>query len=104
MFISDSFGVAKMKDSVLMLASFEKTTDYLFDAAVNTTVENILGVSECIIMGSPIPLGTGMFKLLHKTSLPVENVPPKTLMEMDKEKKGAMKVNQVTFDDLTKGL
>lgn len=27
------FGVAKMKESVLMLASFEKTTDHLFDAA-----------------------------------------------------------------------
>ena len=26
------FGIAKMKDSVLMLASFEKTTDHLFDA------------------------------------------------------------------------
>jgi len=28
------FGVGKMKDSVLMLASFEKTTDHLFEAAV----------------------------------------------------------------------
>lgn len=27
------FGVAKMRESVLMLASFEKTTDHLFDAA-----------------------------------------------------------------------
>ena len=26
------FGVAKMRESVLMLASFEKTTDHLFDA------------------------------------------------------------------------
>jgi hypothetical protein len=28
------FGIAKMKDSVLMLASFEKTTDHLFEAAI----------------------------------------------------------------------
>lgn len=27
------FGIAKMKESVFMLASFEKTTDHLFDAA-----------------------------------------------------------------------
>uniref|UniRef100_A0AAZ3PQH8 DNA-directed RNA polymerase n=1 Tax=Oncorhynchus tshawytscha TaxID=74940 RepID=A0AAZ3PQH8_ONCTS len=27
------FGLAKMKESVLMLASFEKTADHLFDAA-----------------------------------------------------------------------
>ena len=29
------FGVPKMKQSVLMLASFEKTTDHLFEAAVH---------------------------------------------------------------------
>ncbi len=29
-------GVAKMEESVLMLASFEKTTDHLFDAAVHS--------------------------------------------------------------------
>jgi DNA-directed RNA polymerase III subunit RPC1 len=31
-----TLGVAKMKESVLMLASFEKTTDHLFDAAVHS--------------------------------------------------------------------
>ena len=54
-----------MRDSVLMLASFEKTADHLFDAAVRGRVDAIDGVSECIIMGIPIPLGTGFFKLLH---------------------------------------
>merc|ERR1712086_866868 len=29
------FGVSKMRESVLMLASFEKTTDHLFDAAAH---------------------------------------------------------------------
>jgi DNA-directed RNA polymerase III subunit RPC1 len=58
------FGVAKMKESVLMLASFEKTTDHLFDAAVHSREDSIVGVSECIIMGVPIPIGTGLFKLL----------------------------------------
>ena len=28
--------------------------------------DNIIGVSECIIMGVPIPIGTGIFKLVHK--------------------------------------
>jgi DNA-directed RNA polymerase III subunit RPC1 len=60
------FGVAKMRESVLMLASFEKTTDHLFDAAVHARQDAIVGVSECIIMGVPIPIGTGLFKLLHK--------------------------------------
>jgi DNA-directed RNA polymerase III subunit RPC1 len=61
------FGVAKMRESVLMLASFEKTTDHLFDAAVHARQDSIVGVSECIIMGVPIPLGTGLFKLVHRT-------------------------------------
>ena len=64
------FGVAKMRESVLMLASFEKTTDHLFDAAVHSRQDEIVGVSECIIMGVPIPLGTGLFKILHKASVP----------------------------------
>ena len=59
------FGVALMKSSVLMLASFEKTADHLFEAAVRGTVDEIKGVSECIIMGTNIPVGTGMMSLLH---------------------------------------
>lgn len=65
------FGVAKMKESVLMLASFEKTTDHLFDAAVHSREDSIVGVSECIIMGVPIPIGTGIFKLLLHQKEPV---------------------------------
>ena len=64
------FGVSKMRESVLMLASFEKTTDHLFDAAVHGRTDTIVGVSECIIMGIPIPLGTGLFKLLKKATAP----------------------------------
>jgi DNA-directed RNA polymerase III subunit RPC1 len=66
------FGVAKMKESVLMLASFEKTTDHLFDAAVHSRQDNINGVSECIIMGVPVPIGTGLFKVLHKPTSTVK--------------------------------
>jgi DNA-directed RNA polymerase III subunit RPC1 len=55
------FGVAKMKDSVLMLASFEKTTDHLFDASAYGKTDDIAGVSESIIMGNPAAnCGTSM--------------------------------------------
>uniref|UniRef100_A0A3Q2QKV0 DNA-directed RNA polymerase subunit n=1 Tax=Fundulus heteroclitus TaxID=8078 RepID=A0A3Q2QKV0_FUNHE len=60
------FGLAKMKESVLMLASFEKTADHLFDAAYFGQKDSVCGVSECIIMGIPMNIGTGLFKLLHK--------------------------------------
>ena len=53
-----------MRASTLMLASFEQTADYLFDAAVKGKAEKIEGVSESIIMGIPISLGTGSIKLL----------------------------------------
>ena len=56
-------GVDKMKDSTIMLASFEKTTDFLFDAATMGKHDRMRGVSEKIIMGQPITLGTGMFDL-----------------------------------------
>ncbi|KAJ1958508.1 DNA-directed RNA polymerase III subunit C1 (rpo31) [Linderina pennispora] len=58
------YGIAKMNDSVMMLASFEKTTDHLFDAAVFGKRDMVHGVSERIIMGQQMPIGTGMFKLL----------------------------------------
>lgn len=54
-----------MKDSVLMLASFEKTTDHLFDAAGYSKNDSIAGVSESIIMGNTAEhCGTSMYVLL----------------------------------------
>jgi DNA-directed RNA polymerase III subunit RPC1 len=63
------FGVSKMRESVLMLASFEKTTDHLFDAAVHGRTDAIVGVSECIIMGMNVPVGTGLPSLFWKCKI-----------------------------------
>lgn len=78
------FGIAKMKDSVLMLASFEKTTDHLFDAALHGRRDDITGVSESIIMGIPMPTGTGLFKVLQQphaapAAAPLQRRPPPLL-------------------------
>ena len=62
------FGIAKMKSSVLMLASFEQTADHLFDAALRGKKELLKGVSENIITGLPIPVGTGTFECIHQSS------------------------------------
>ena len=40
-------GLAKMKESVLMLASFEKTSDHLFDAAYHGQEDAINGKFIC---------------------------------------------------------
>ncbi|KAF1757508.1 hypothetical protein GCK72_013964 [Caenorhabditis remanei] len=60
-------GLVNMKDSVLLFASFEKTMDHLFEAAFFSQRDVIHGVSECcIIMGTPMTVGTGTFKLMQK--------------------------------------
>ena len=84
------FGIAKMKDSVLMLASFEKTPDHLFDAAVHSRVDSIVGISECIIMGVPIPLGTGAVKLLQDQTAS-EKVEPNEKEEVKKTQGNGLK-------------
>ena len=43
------FGIEKMKESVMTLASFEKTADHLFDAALHGRRDNIIGVSDRVI-------------------------------------------------------
>jgi DNA-directed RNA polymerase III subunit RPC1 len=60
------YGIAKMKSSVLMLASFEKTSEHLFNASYSGREDQIEGVSECIIMGIPMQLGTGILKVRQR--------------------------------------
>mmetsp|Transcript_58341 Transcript_58341/g.126132 ORF Transcript_58341/g.126132 Transcript_58341/m.126132 type:complete len:1494 (-) Transcript_58341:36-4517(-) len=59
------YGISRMRTSTMMLASFERTNDHLFDAAAHQRRDPVTGVSECIILGSTVRLGTGLFKLLY---------------------------------------
>ncbi|KPI92105.1 DNA-directed RNA polymerase III subunit RPC1 [Papilio xuthus] len=68
------YGLARMKESVLNLASFEKTADHLFDAAYYGQRDSIEGVSESIIVGVPAAIGTGCLQLLHKHAQHGEHV------------------------------
>ena len=63
------FGLAKMRDSVLQLASFEKTPDHLFEAAWHGKTDRVEGVSECIIMGQTVGLGTGAMKIVRRLNM-----------------------------------
>jgi DNA-directed RNA polymerase III subunit RPC1 len=58
------FSMIKMKDSVFLNSSFERTTDVLFDAAIYSKNESLRGVSESIITGKTAKIGTGVFQLL----------------------------------------
>jgi DNA-directed RNA polymerase III subunit RPC1 len=63
------FGLSKMRDSVLQLASFEKTPDHLFEAAAGMKRDGIQGVSESIIMGQTMNVGTGAFGVVRYLGL-----------------------------------
>merc|ERR1711920_910383 len=63
-------GIGQMRNSVLALASFERTNDIIFEAAVRQKTDSGKGCSESIIMGSNISMGTGLFKLLYDSGGP----------------------------------
>jgi DNA-directed RNA polymerase III subunit RPC1 len=71
------FGLSKMRDSVLQLASFEKTPDHLFDAAAGMKRDAIEGVSECIIMGQTMSVGTGAFQVVRRLGLSENDIKAK---------------------------
>ena len=53
-------GLGKVNDSVLAIASFEETMKHLFNAALAGEKNDIHGVSDSIIVGAPIPIGSGI--------------------------------------------
>ncbi|WP_254543139.1 DNA-directed RNA polymerase subunit A'' [Halomarina pelagica] len=52
-------GISGNKDSVLARAAFEVTVNHLLDAAIHGEVDDLDGVTENVIVGKPIRLGTG---------------------------------------------
>jgi DNA-directed RNA polymerase subunit A' len=56
-------GVAGTKASVLARAAFEITVPTIAEAALKGEIEMLKGVTENVIVGSTIPVGTGMIDL-----------------------------------------
>ena len=52
-------GISGNKESVLARAAFEVTVNHLLDAAVYGEADDLNGVTENVIVGKPIKLGTG---------------------------------------------
>jgi DNA-directed RNA polymerase subunit A' len=59
-------GIAGTKTSVLARAAFEITVPTIAQAALKGEVESLRGVTENVIVGSTIPIGTGMVDLYMK--------------------------------------
>jgi DNA-directed RNA polymerase subunit A" len=52
-------GVSGEKASVLARAAFEVTVNHILDAAIRGDIDDLRGVTENVIVGQPIQLGTG---------------------------------------------
>lgn len=58
-------GINRISDvSVLRKASFEETVEILYDAAIFSEIDPLKGVSEKIIVGQTVEIGTGNFQIL----------------------------------------
>ncbi|MCQ4153448.1 MAG: DNA-directed RNA polymerase subunit A'' [Archaeoglobi archaeon] len=59
-------GVAGEKQSILARAAFEMTVNNLLEAAMRGEIDYLRGITENIIIGQPIRLGTGDVELIAK--------------------------------------
>lgn len=62
-------GVAGEKPSVLARATFEMTVQKLLESAATSEEDRLYGVTENIIIGQTIPVGTGMVQIYMTPSL-----------------------------------
>jgi len=61
-------GISGAKESVLARAAFEETEKHILNAAMCGEIDYLDGVAENIIIGQPIPVGTGTVELAIKKS------------------------------------
>lgn len=66
-------GLAGEKASVLSRAAFEVTVEHLLEAALRGERDELLGITENVIVGQPIRLGTGAVELVSKIPMSREN-------------------------------
>ena len=69
-------------DSFLSAASFQETTKVLPEAAINGKVDHLIGLKENVIIGKPIPAGTGM-KRYRKVKLDTDDLISDEIMLSD---------------------
>ena len=59
-------GISGQKSSVLARAAFEETGKHLLHASLRGETDGLNGIIENIIIGQPIPLGTGSVSVTMK--------------------------------------
>jgi DNA-directed RNA polymerase subunit A' len=61
-------GIAGSKDSVLARAAFEITVPTIARAAKEGEIEELKGITENVIVGSQIPIGSGTVDIYMNTA------------------------------------
>jgi len=59
-------GISGEKASVFARAAFEVTVNHLLDAGMRGNIDSLQGVTENVIVGQPIKMGTGDIRLIAK--------------------------------------
>ncbi len=59
-------GLSGRKPSVLARAAFEETVKHIINAAIRGEEDKLSGVTENILIGQPVPLGSGIVRLRMK--------------------------------------
>jgi len=90
-------------DSFLSAASFQETTKVLTNAAIAGSVDNLRGLKENVVIGHPIPAGTGMrsyknVRLFDETSEDLDASIQK-ILELRKAEKAAEEAAAIDDDD-----
>ncbi|NLI62512.1 MAG: DNA-directed RNA polymerase subunit A'' [Methanosarcinaceae archaeon] len=62
-------GISGEKASVFARAAFEVTVNHILDAGLRGSVDSLQGVTENVIVGQPIKMGTGDVRLIAKPQL-----------------------------------
>ena len=80
-------------DSFLSAASFQETTKVLTEAAINGKVDHLIGLKENVIIGKPIPAGTGM-KRYRQVKLDSELEAPEDELVLSGEEDDQDQINE----------
>ena len=75
-------GISGEKASVFARAAFEVTVNHLLDAGMRGNIDELQGVTENVIVGQPIKMGTGDIRLIAKTIDPAD---PKLAKAVEKK-------------------
>ncbi len=75
-------GISGEKASVFARAAFEVTVNHLLDAGMRGNVDELQGVTENVIVGQPIKMGTGDIRLIART---IDSDDPKLVKSVEKK-------------------